>query len=295
MRQKSYKLKGKNKVIVPAAGKSSKALDKKEERTQRRHNFEQWISTNFINDKCTIYSSIEAAYQLKQGNNLQPDPNGMCFTKALNHVEKNNLATMHLRSDGHIIIIEMIDDQKCQVLSFGAVHNKIELTKNKTLVKKKSIGEDEGFLWTGKKISQYEVDNSGKKSNEKDINLDQKLSQKHLIPIAKSYFKQKKKAIYVFTYPQNLDEPDPNTAFRLFVEFDFENPSERITINIKCGIKQAEMIAAYSDKDIHTQGIKCLFTNLNQYIKKVGLHEDRELLNQLHTACQIYNVYDEVG
>ena len=53
------------------------------------------------------------------------------------------------------------------------------------------------------------------------------------------------------------------------------------------------MIAAYSDQDIRTQGIKRLFTNLNLFIKRVGLHEDRELLNQLHTACQIYNVYDE--
>ena len=213
----------------------------------------------------------------------------MCFIKALNHVEKNNLATMHLRDDGHIIVVEMIDEQTCLVLSFGQLEPVIELTKNQILVKLNSDANDEYFLWQGETIKQYEV-NNGKTSNVKKFNLNQKLSNKDLTTIAKSYFEKQKKAIYVRTYPQNLDEPDPNTAFKLFVKFDFENPNERITINIKCGRGLREMIAAFSDQDIRAQGIIRLFTNLNHNIKRLRLHEDTEFLNQLQSACQIYNV-----
>ncbi|MBI60279.1 hypothetical protein CL657_03575 [bacterium] len=270
----------------PPAGKSSQALDKKKERTQRRHNVEPWIPTH---SEYITYSSIPAACQLKEGENLQPHATGMCFTKALKYVEENNLATMHLRGDNHIIVVKMIDRKTCLVSSFGNIESTIKLKKDQLLVKRNFPCKDQCFLWQGETIRQYEV-NNGKISNDQKINLNLKLSEKDLITIAKSYFEKQKKAIYVRTYPQNLHKPDPNTAFKLFVKFDFENPNERITVNIKCGRGLPEMIAAFSDQDIHTQGIKRLFTNLNQYLKRVGLHEDTEFLNQLQSACQSYNV-----
>ena len=72
-----------NSIPRPPAGKSSQALDKKKERTQRRHNVEPWIPTH---SEYITYSSIKAADQLKQGNNLQSDATGMCFTKTKNYV-----------------------------------------------------------------------------------------------------------------------------------------------------------------------------------------------------------------
>ena len=275
-------------ILRPPAGKSSKDLDKQAALTRKKQDYLAWIPTH-IHHEYIIYNSFNAACQLTQGNNLQSDATGMCFTKAKKYVEKNNLATMHLRDDGHIIVVEMIDEQTCLVLSFGQLEPVIELTKNQILVKLNSDANDEYFLWQGETIKQYEV-NNGKTSNVKKFNLNQKLSNKDLTTIAKSYFEKQKKAIYVRTYPQNLDEPDPNTAFKLFVKFDFENPNERITINIKCGRGLREMIAAFSDQDIRAQGIIRLFTNLNHNIKRLRLHEDKEFLNQLQSACQIYNV-----
>tara|TARA_B100000700_G_scaffold322655_1_gene424671 strand:+ start:751 stop:1608 length:858 start_codon:yes stop_codon:yes gene_type:complete len=280
-----------NSISRSPAGKSSHALNIGKENTQRRHNVEPWIPTH---REYITYSSIKAADQLKQGKNLQSDATGMCFTKAKKYVEKNNLATMHLRDDGHIIVVERIDEKTCLVLSFGQLEPVIELTKNQLLVKPNSDVNDEHFLWQGDTIKQSQV-NNGKTSNVKKFNLNQKLSYNDLTTIAKSYFEKQKKAIYVRTYPQNLHKPDPNTAFKLFVKFDFENPNERITVNIKCGRGLPEMIAAFSDQDIRTQGIKRLFSNLNHNIKRLGLHEDTEFLNQLQSACQIYNVYDELG
>ena len=263
------------------AGIKSTKLDKKKETTRKKISYKEYIPT--YNSDYTIYSSIKAACELKK-NNLQPDATGMCFTKALNYIEQNEEATMHERNDNHIIVVKMIDEQTCLVSSFGKTESKIELKKDQLLVKRHLPGKDQYFLWQGETIRQYEV-NNGEISNDQEINLNKKLSKNDLINRAKSYFEKQKKAIYVRTYQY----------IKLFVKFDFENLNERITINIKCGNKLPEMITYYSDQEINNQGLIRLFTKLNQYIKIVGLHEDRELLNQLHFACQIYNIYDDVG